>query len=234
MTSRLITRKNYNEINRAMQVGDVIAFGGDSLFSKWTKLTTNSSVTHTAVIVDPDFGESTDDGCTNCVAESTVFNGKSGVMFNSLSERVKTYQGDIWWLPLAEGARETLEHNKINFNDFLQEQQGKKYDIWQLFGSTVDATDSVPLLHHLSRNTEDFSSWFCSELVAAAFNIAGVTNRVNASEVTPIDLCQFNIYAENYIQFKGEEKDITGINSLVPDGWGHHFDKIKLNDDPVI
>lgn len=233
MTSRLITRKNYKEINQAMQVGDIIAFGGDSLFSKWTKLTTNSHVTHTAVIVEPDSVESKNSKCANCVAESTVFNGKSGVMFNSLIERVESYQGDIWWLPLAESSRETLEHNKSNFINFLHEQQGKKYDIWQLFGSTVDATDNIPLLNRLSRNNEDFSSWFCSELVAAAFNVAGIVKRVNASEVTPIDLCQFNIYAENYTQFKGEQKGIVGINSLIPDGWGHHIEKINMNDDPT-
>jgi hypothetical protein len=233
MTSRLITRKNYNEINQTMQVGDIIAFGGDSLFSKWTKLTTNSHVTHTAVVVEPDVAETLSNGCTNCVAESTVFNGKSGVMFNSLSERVENYQGDIWWLPLAKHSRAILEKNKSDFFDFLSEQQGKKYDIWQLFGSAVDATDNIPLLNRLSRNDQDFSSWFCSELVAAAFNVAGVINNVNASEVTPIDLCQFNIYADNYIQFKGEQRDITGINSLIPDGWGHHIEQINLNDDPI-
>lgn len=232
MTSEHITKSNYHEVNQAIQVGDVIAFGGNSLFSKWAKLTTNSHVTHTAVVVETAPIAYQNQACTIQVAESTVFNGQSGVMVNSLSERVETYDGEIWWLPLSDQSRIKLEQNKSVFFDFLHQQKGKDYDIWQLFGSTVDATDDMPFLHRFSRNYEDYSSWFCSELIAAAFKATGVINKVNASEVTPIDLCQFNIYAKQYVQFKGAQKNIAGINSLIPDGWGHHWDADLANNDP--
>lgn len=62
-------------------------------------------------------------------------------------------------------------------------------------------------------NDEDFSKFFCSEFVAAALEKAGVLKDINASEVTPIDLCRYQIYNPTYVIFKGEEKEIEGFNS---------------------
>ena len=85
-------------------------------------------------------------------------------MLTRLSERVATYDGDMWWLPLSDTARANLEQNKSAFFDFLFQQNHKPYDIWQLFGSTVDATDCVPLLKEMSLNSEDFPSLFSLNL----------------------------------------------------------------------
>lgn len=220
MSSELVTQKNYLDIHTFMQPGDIIAFGGDSLFSKWAKLTTQSAVTHIAVVLKSQLVDQNDGSYFNQVIEATEFNGKSGVMINRLCERIDTYDGDIWWLPLAEQSRNILTHKSTAFFDFLFQQEHKDFDIWQLFGSAVDVTDDVPLLKSISRNTPDFSSWFCSELAAEALHVAGVINDVNASEVTPIDICRFNIYAKEYVQLKGNARQITGINSLAADGWG--------------
>ena len=44
-------QRSYAQIRENMQPGDIIAFGGNSLFSKWAKLTTRSVVTHVAVVI---------------------------------------------------------------------------------------------------------------------------------------------------------------------------------------
>ncbi|MEH6709831.1 MAG: hypothetical protein V7733_01355 [Paraglaciecola polaris] len=212
-------QRSYAQIRERMQPGDIIAFGGNSLFSKWAKLTTRSVVTHLAVVIKTKVLDERNGHYFNQAIEATSYNGKCGVMLTRLSERVATYDGDMWWLPLSNNARISLEGNKSAFFDFLLKQNHKPYDIWQLFGSTVDATDNIPLLKKISLNSEDFSSLFCSELVAEAMERGKIIGPVNASEVTPIDICRFNVFDEQYVQFRGKSKTITGYNSLPFNTW---------------
>jgi hypothetical protein len=65
-----------------------------------------------------------------------------------------------------------------------------------------------------------FSQFFCSELAAAGLEAGGVIKSINASEVTPIDLCKFNLYQSDYYQIKGGKRIIGGFNTLSPEGWG--------------
>jgi hypothetical protein len=219
VTLQSYQNKTYSEIRSKMQPGDIIAFGGNSLFSKWAKLTTRSPVTHVAVVVKTQILDEQQGRYFNQVIEATSYNGKSGVMVNRLSDRVSTYDGDMWWLPLGETQRQIFEANQNAFFNFLFQQEHKDYDIWQLFGSAVDATDTIPFLGKLSSNSEDFSSWFCSELVAEALEIGKIIKPVNASEVTPVDICRLNIYQTHYTQFCGEQKQIKGFNSLSSSLW---------------
>lgn len=212
-------QRSYTQIRDKMQPGDIIAFGGNSLFSKWAKLTTRSAVTHVAVVIKTQVINEADGRYFNQAIEATSYNGKCGVMLTRLSERVATYNGDMWWLPLNSHARANLENNKTAFFDFLFQQNHKPYDICQLFGSAVDATDHIPFLKEMSSNSEDFSSWFCSELVAEAMERGKIIGSVNASEVTPIDICRLNVFDEQYVQFRGAPKKITGYNSLPFECW---------------
>ena len=203
-----------------MRPGDIIAFGGNSLFSRWTKLTTRSAVTHIAIVMQTKMRDEASGRYFNQVMEATVYDGKKGVMTNRLSERVHTYDGDMWWLPLGESARDMFEQNKHEFFNFMFDQEGKAYDVLQLFGSAVDALDSHPILGSISYNQEDFSSWFCSELIAEGLETAGIINSVNASEVTPVDICRFSIFEQRYVQLKGEARPIAGFNTQLADNWG--------------
>jgi len=76
--------------------------------------------------------------------------------------------------------------------------------------------------------------FFCSELVAAGLEKAGTVGKVNASEVTPIDLCRWNIYANTYFQLKGQaDKQISCCNTLDPVDWNvyqAHMGKDRLCD----
>ncbi|HSO20199.1 MAG TPA: hypothetical protein VLT88_12105, partial [Desulfosarcina sp.] len=97
----------------------------------------------------------------------------------------------------------------------------KGYDVSQALLSAVDALDELPFgLHGPGYNREDFSRFFCSELVAAGLEKAGSVGAVNASEVTPIDLCRWNIYDPTYYQLKGDgSKAISRYNTLSTAGW---------------
>ena len=158
-------------------------------------------------------------GIFNQVIESTSLNGFSGVTNSRLSDRLDTYNGEIWWLPLRQNIYESMDIRK--FYDFLIHQEHKEYDMPQAIKSALDVLDKVPLLGNATHCSEDFSRFFCSELVAASLEVAGAIPHINASEVTPIDLCQFSIFETDYYQLKGGIKiKIQGFNSLNPVGWG--------------
>ncbi len=205
-----------------MQPGDIIAFSGKGNFSEIIKWATRAPVSHVGIILQSKLliGNTPQDGFFNQIIESTSLNGFSGVSISRLSDRVDTYDGEMWWLPLSEKSRSKLKAKE--FYDFLLHQEKKPYDMPQAVKSALDALDNVPLIGKATHNIEDFSSFFCSELAAAALEVGQVVSNINSSEVTPIDLCMFDIFQNDYYQIegKGKEKDIRGYNTLSPDGWG--------------
>lgn len=209
----------YADARRQMQPGDVIAFGGKGNFSELIKWATRSTVSHVGIVLQTKLmiGDSPQDGFFNQVIESTSLNGYSGVQINRLSDRIDMYDGEIWWLPLSDHSRGRLDASA--YYSFLLHQERKKYDLPQAFASALDRLDGT-LFGALTHNEEDFSRFFCSELAAAGLEAGGVIDTVNASEVTPIDLCSFNLYQSTYFQLKGDRRRIKGYNSLSPEGWG--------------
>lgn len=211
---------SYSEVRDRMQPGDVIAFSGKGNFSEIIKWATRASVSHVGVILQSKLliDDDPQEGKLNQIIESTTLDGFSGVSIGRVSDRLAQYEGEVWWLPLSEGVRRAMDLKK--FYDWLLHQNRKPYDLPQAIKSALDALDDVPLLRHATYNFEDFSRFFCSELVAAALEISGAVPHLNASEVTPIDLCMFSLYAEDYYLIKGQEKKIRGYNTLSPVGWG--------------
>lgn len=213
-------KATYTAVRSQMQPGDVIAFGGKGNFSEIIKWATRSEVSHLGVILQSKlyFDEKSQKGIFNQIIESTSFNGFSGVAIGRLSDRIKHYEGNMWWLPLSRSSRTKLNQKK--FFDFCLHQKGKPYDTPQAIKSALDALDKAPMIGGLTHNVEDFSKFFCSELVAAALDTAGVIKKINSSEVTPIDLCMFSLYGADYFQLKGAKRLIHGHNSLDPEGFG--------------
>ncbi|MDJ0849223.1 MAG: hypothetical protein QNK04_12680 [Myxococcota bacterium] len=201
----------YAKVRGHMQPGDVIAFGGKGHFSEVIKWSTRSVVSHVGVILQTSRLRANAEGFFNQIIESTSLDGFNGVIVSKLSRRLEKYPGEIWWLPLSQAARGRFDEDQ--FFDFLVEQAGKEYDLPQAIKSALDSLGS------LTRNEEDFARFFCSELVAAALEVAGATPSVNASEVTPIDLCRWSLYEPDYYQLKGDSKSIRGYNSLNPASW---------------
>lgn len=210
----------YQDARIRMKAGDVIAFSGKGDFSEIIKWATRSNVSHVGVILQSQLliDNQVQEGMFNQIIESTTLNGFSGVTISRLSDRLDTYDGEIWWLPIRKDMHEKMDKKK--FYDFLIHQERKEYDMPQAIKSALDALDRVPAVGRATHNREDFSRFFCSELVAAALEVAGAIKSINASEVTPIDLCSFALYEDDYYQLKGDRKEICGYNATDPTGWG--------------
>ena len=209
----------YDEARKLMKPGDVIAFGGSSNFSEIIKFATYSSVSHVGTILHTKIPEDNTDRFFNQIVEST---SSKGVAIARFSERLEEYDGDLWWLPLKKEIRDN-SFDQVKFFNFLfnQVKQKKPYDLPQAVKSAVDALDNLPFeTHGPGYNKEDFSKFFCSELVSAALEIAGATGSVNASEVTPIDLCRWALYEDSYYQLKGDSSTkISRFNTAPPENW---------------
>ncbi|WP_417916256.1 hypothetical protein [Candidatus Electronema sp. JC] len=212
---------SYDKARDRMRPGDVIAFGGKGNSSDIIKFATFSDVSHVAVILQTKALNDKTGRFFNEIIESTTLNGAAGVRTTRLSDCLNIYEGEIWWLPLAERIR-PYHFDEEKFYNFLFQQKGKKYDLPQAVKAGIDLLDRLPFSGKdgPTLNKEDFSKFFCSELVAAAFEQAGVTGPVNASEVTPIDLCRWRIYQSSYYQLKGDpSKKISRFNTASPADW---------------
>lgn len=208
----------YQEARKLMKPGDVLAFGGKGHCSELIKLATFSTVSHVGIVLQTQVLDDQTSRFFNQVIEAT----SDGVGISRLSDMLSHYDGEVWWLPLKKDIRNQSFDTKAFF-DFLFLQNRKPYDMPQAVKSAVDLLDDLPFdIRGPSNNKEDFSKFFCSELVAAGLEKAGVTGNINASEVTPIDLCRWNIYEENYYQIKGDmSKKISRFNTASPEDWGH-------------
>lgn len=214
MTAMTIT---YEEARSRMLPGDVIAFGGKGHFSEIIKFATFSDVSHVGVILQTKITNEPSERFFNQIIESTSLNGFNGVNISRFSDRLDTYDGELWWLPLSQQIRKN-RFDQQKFYEFLfnQAKARKPYDMPQAIRSSLDVLDA----HGVGCNKEDFSRFFCSELVAAGLEVAGAVSSVNASEVTPIDLCRWNIYQSNYYRLKGDPaKCISRYNTASPTLW---------------
>lgn len=218
MAEKTIT---YDEARKLMKPGDVIAFGGKGHFSEIIKFATLSDVSHVGVILQTKIPEDNTGRFFNQIIESTSLNGFNGVNISRFSDRINSYEGELWWLPLKKEIRELFNETKFFNFLFNQAKERKPYDMPQAIKSSLDVLDNLPLgLRGPTYNREDFSKFFCSELVSAGLEISGAIGKVNSSEVTPIDLCRWNIYQDHYYQLKGDSnKKISRFNTASPMDW---------------
>lgn len=223
-----VITSSYHEIRARMLPGDVVAFSGKNNFSDVIKWATGATVSHVGIVYSVETGADLQTGEVAVhIMESTFLHrdhttGKSsgGVLRNRLCHHIESYEGHIWWLPLSAAAREKLDLGRLS--QFLAEQQGKEYDVTQAVCSALDAMDDAPVVGAATHNAENFTRFFCSELATAALEAGGVIGRINASEVTPIDLCSFSLFAEEYHLLKGGagSVEIEGFNSRCPERFG--------------
>jgi hypothetical protein len=222
----------YDEVKQEIRPGDVIAFGGRGGFAGVIKWATVSTVNHVAIVLgsDPPLEGEADAGPgmqgIRIIESTSSLDKYPGVNIRELDERVEGHEGEVWWLPLSEKSRQKLDLER--FHSFLLLQVGKSYDSLQAFKSAPDFVEDVPLLSRMTRSEEDFSRFFCSELVSAGLETGGTIGSLNCSEVTPMDLCMFSIYQQRYYQLKGGRKLIDGYNTLDPEGWGEQAEPLSF------
>lgn len=180
----------YADVRDDFLPGDLLACSGKGRVSGVIKRFTRSQVSHVGIVRHTKILTDDKDRYFNEVIESTSLDGFLGVVVSRISKRLESYEGTVWWLPLDDAARERF--NERLFFDFLYQQEGKPYDTPGAIRAGLDWLDSIGLT--LAR--EDFSKLFCSELAAGALEAAGVLINVNASEETPIQLCNRPIWKE--------------------------------------
>jgi hypothetical protein len=214
----------YDEVRARMQPGDIIAYGGYTWVSEIIKWSTRSVVSHLGVILQTKaLGDTREARYFNLVVESTKWNGFVGVGEGRLSDRLAGYHGEVWWLPLRPEVRQRFDETA--FFNFLYSAKYKPFDLPQAVQAALDfAIRQQENLAESFRNQEDLNKYFCSELVAAALESAGVVPKLNASEVTPIDLCRWRLFQDDYYQLqKHADSDvpteIASYNSQDPAKW---------------
>ncbi len=182
-----------------MKTGDVIAFSGKGKVSQIIKWKTNSQFSHVGIIMNTHMQGGV--GEAVLLFESTAFSYIpddatkeiiNGVQMHFLSRRIESYAGNAWWLPLKEKMAEYQEFNMQKWLRNVHESR-VKYDAVGAIGAGEDLFDWIPGIE----NEPDFSSLFCSELVAKALQVAGVISEdINPSEQTPADIAKFGCVAE--------------------------------------
>jgi hypothetical protein len=198
----------YEQYRSQIKSGDVIAFSGKEGFSSLIKWATRSIYSHVGIVLEVEMGGGF--GKSLLVVESTTSIGYTdadgkevikGVQINWLSKRLDMYDGEVWLVPLKEKlAKDSLERMQT----WLRQTNNKKlrYDSYQPLGSGLDLWDNVLGL----TNKADLSRLFCSELVTAALQVAGVLNNpeINASEQTPRDVVNFPCFVNPPVLLKAD------------------------------
>jgi len=125
----------------------------------------------------------------------------TGVHAFEIRQRVASYSGRLWWIPLKAEKRPDARMEAIMV-DWLKKEHAKRtpYDYAQMIGAGLDRLFAV----FGNKNREDLSEMFCSEMVAAALRKAYVIPQTEkVSDATPQDCANYPCF------------DITRIKGLI-------------------
>ena len=101
-----------------------------------------------------------------------------GVELNLLSERIQTYHGEVWWLPLEP----KYDDVRRLIGEYSLSNAGCKYDYGSLFKN---------ILGHVSANARKL---FCSELVFLSYKYAGLVTGDIAPR--PGDIQKYELFSK--------------------------------------
>ncbi|NOQ25560.1 MAG: hypothetical protein GQ564_09395 [Bacteroidales bacterium] len=184
---------NYSNIRKELKTGDLVIFGGQYTLSKLIRLVTRFPASHVALIIKKDDRISFVEA-----SEGDMYPEREGVIINYFSNSIPFYKGDIWIARLSDEIRSKIDEDKMY--DFIVEQVGKGYDYKNMKNAGFDFLDKFS---SLTKNKEDASKLFCSELIAVAYKHMGILpENSNTSEYTPADIIKLNIFNHVYYQIK--------------------------------
>ena len=172
----------YSEIRSQLKTGDLVLFSGKRVMSAVIKAVTRSRWSHVGMVFNfPEYDfvtvwESTIHGEVRDVSSGHL---KKGVQLVPLSNRVHRYNGRIAIRHLSK----PIPKEKIDdLNTLRLELRDRPYekDRMELAKAAYDGI--------AGKNEEDLTSVFCSELVAEAYQRAGLlTEDTPSNEYTPAD-----------------------------------------------
>lgn len=204
----MLIQSEYKKIRKNMQPGDIIAFDGEGFISNAISFVTRCPISHVGIVL-----HSIEAPKRRRVElmESTTLSGKSGVQLTKLSSRLATYPGKMWWLPLSDVQRKKFFYEE--FTRLADEVNGRSYDKKSIAHFFFDRL-------RLWSNSEDPSRLFCSELAAYLLKAARILPIwFNSSDFRPHDLVNLKIYAGDYHQLVGLQKEIRCYNRMPIDKW---------------
>lgn len=187
----LIEHTPYEAVRPHLQTGDIVLFSGSGLVSEAIKLFTRSKWSHVGMVVkDP----VTD---TVLIWESTTLSNvkdyydrtyKQGVQVCSLSHRIEAYDGEVGFnllnLKLDKSQLDVLG----KFRKSMKNKPYEKSKLSLLF-SAIDCFDW--------HEDDDYTSVFCSELVAGALKKVGyLPGDIPADEYVPDDFVKLKFTAD--------------------------------------
>ena len=158
------TKRDYESIRSQLNTGDIVLFSGKGGASAGIKWATASRWSHVAMVfnlAEYDFVTLWETTTLSSIEDLDTREMRKGVQLIPLSDRVQTYDGEIAvrrlnGITLGEPEIEALM-------DLRKEFRGRPYETSEI--ELIKAAYEGPF----GLNEEDFSSLFCSELVAESF-----------------------------------------------------------------
>jgi len=188
----------YEKVRSQMKTGDLIAFSGKSRISNIIKAGTNSDISHVGMVFETDV---MGDGRVEIIESTSLVDlpdahtGEviKGVQRQMLSQRMDMYKGQVYWQPLNVKLGIAEQARMFSWL-YCKWASNTKYDG---VGAIVAGVDIVDII-----NEPDFSTLFCSEMVAEGYRLAGLLPKdYNASEATPADVVKYSFLGDR-VQIK--------------------------------
>ncbi len=218
-TKSPLIRSDYQKVRGLMRPGDLIAFSGRGFPSDQIKLVTHSPISHVGVLLQSKvmIAGRPQAGFVNSIIEATSLNGFRGVSVSRMSDRLATYKGEVYWLPLDLARRKKADWEA--FYNFLLRQDHKGYDYDLIFRLLLTR---IPKVGKMFIDREDFrkvGSFICSQLVAAGLVTANYLTapHVNPDNTTPADLVAMKMFRKNYYRidtFNSPTVEISNFNTV--------------------
>lgn len=181
----MISQTSYPEIRDTLQSGDIVLFSGNGIISKMIQRVSGSKWSHVGIVYRP--------GHDAFILESTMQYGQGGVGLSLLSRRIKGYDGEV---AIRQAKWTSPESSTRHIGRMMRAHKGKPYEN-KLFELAMSAIDNIP---GLPENEPDYSSLFCSELVAMAVGtIMPSAIQKSPNEFTPGDFADLDLYWLNGI-----------------------------------
>ena len=188
----------YSDVRKLMKTGDLIAFSGKSRVSSIIKFGTNSDISHVGMVFESNRTGEHRVEIIESTSLATLPDNRSGelikgVQMQMLSQRMDMYDGQVYWQPLK---KEISEAKQIRMLSWLYCAWASK-TLYDTKGAVHAGIDILGL-----EKEPDFSTLFCSEMVAEAYRLAGLLPEgYNASEATPADVVKYPFLGDR-IQIK--------------------------------
>lgn len=181
---------------RGYLAGDVIAFGGEGLVSEAIERFTASPVSHIGMMVSD-----------SLIIESTTLDGYKGVSIHPFENRLATYQGKVWLLPLSRSCSLSMQ---LHRTPFLAEAQAWNRHV--PYDKKGILRFGLRMVLHQLHWKDDPSRMFCSDLVTRLLQAGGVLSAAIApKEQSPEDVCRMPIYGEDYYQLLGAAVEVPHV-----------------------